>query len=103
MAVSHSQRIEACTMARSKQPDRMALPCRLLRCLALSVVLTLTLATHALADKRVALVFGISKYQNVPQLANPDNDAIAISDVFKRIGFDVVQLQQNLGVSEMRR
>ncbi|MBV9566250.1 MAG: caspase family protein [Bradyrhizobium sp.] len=81
----------------------MALPYRLLRCLALSAVLTLTLATHALADQRVALVFGISKYQNVPQLANPDNDAIAISDVFRRIGFDVVQLQQNLGVSEMRR
>jgi uncharacterized caspase-like protein len=81
----------------------MALPRRLLRCLALSVVMTLTLATHAQADRRVALVFGISKYQSVPQLANPDNDAIAISDVFKRIGFDVVQLQQNLGVSEMRR
>jgi len=60
-------------------------------------------ATNALADKRVALVFGISNYRNVPQLANPDNDAVAMSDVFKQVGFDVVELRRDLGVYEMRR
>ncbi len=61
------------------------------------------MATNALADKRVALVLGVPKYQNVPQLTNPDNDAVAMSGVFKQIGFDVVDLRQDLGVSEMRR
>ena len=90
-------------MARSNQPDLMS-PFNRLACgLVLSVFLTLMMATNALADKRVALVLGISKYQNVPQLTNPDNDAVAMSDVFKRIGFDVVDLRQDLGVSEMRR
>ncbi|SFV16444.1 Uncharacterized protein, contains caspase domain [Bradyrhizobium arachidis] len=63
----------------------------------------LAAATNALADKRVALVLGVSNYQSVARLANPDNDAAAISDVFKRIGFDSVVLRQDLGVSEMRR
>jgi uncharacterized caspase-like protein len=90
-------------MARSNQPDLMS-PFNRLACgLVLSVFLTLMMATNALADKRVALVLGISKYQNVPQLTNPDNDAVAMSDVFNRIGFDVVDLRQDLGVSEMRR
>lgn len=60
-------------------------------------------ATNALADKRVALMLGVSKYQHVPLLANPDNDAAAVSEVFRQIGFDVVMLRHDLGVSEMRR
>jgi hypothetical protein len=76
---------------------------RLGRRLLLTVVLVLMTITNALGDKRVALVLGISKYQNVPQLANPDNDAIAIADVFKRLGFDVVDLRQDLTVFEIRR
>ena len=60
-------------------------------------------ATNALADKRVALVLGVSKYQHVPLLANPDNDAAAMSEVFRQIGFDVVTLRHDLGVIEMRR
>jgi uncharacterized caspase-like protein len=70
---------------------------------ALATVLTLIVSTTAFADKRVALVFGISNYKNVPRLANPDNDAAAMSDVFKKAGFGVVELRRNLGVSDMRR
>jgi uncharacterized caspase-like protein len=70
---------------------------------ALAVALVLAAATNALADKRVALVLGVSNYQSVARLANPDNDAAAISDVFKQMGFDVVELRRDLGVSEMRR
>ena len=70
---------------------------------ALAISLTLMVATNAFADKRVALVFGISNYQNVPQFANPNSDAAAMGDVFKKAGFNVVDLRRDLGVSDMRR
>ncbi|MBV9566252.1 MAG: caspase family protein [Bradyrhizobium sp.] len=85
------------------RPGRMASPFHLACGLALSIFLTATTATQALADKRVALVIGISRYQSVPRLANPGNDATAVSDAFRRIGFDAVELHQDLGVSDMRR
>jgi uncharacterized caspase-like protein len=71
--------------------------------LGLAAALMLLFVTEALADKRVALVMGISKYQNVPQLPNPDNDAAAIADVFKQAKFDKVDLRNDLSVSDMRR
>ena len=71
--------------------------------LGLAAALTLLLATEALADKRVALVIGISKYQNVPQLPNPDGDAAAIADVFKKANFDKVDLRTDLSGVDMRR
>ena len=71
--------------------------------LGLAAALTLLLVTEALADKRVALVIGISKYQNVPQLPNPDSDAAAMADVFKKANFDKVDLRNDLNVSDMRR
>ncbi|MCK1317588.1 caspase family protein, partial [Bradyrhizobium sp. 23] len=70
---------------------------------ALAIALMLAAATTAQADKRVALVLGVSNYQSVARLANPDSDAAAISDVFKRMGFDIVELRRDLGVIEMRR
>jgi uncharacterized caspase-like protein len=57
----------------------------------------------ALAEKRVALVLGNSAYQNVPPLTNPVNDAALMADTFKKAGFDVVELKQNLTVQETRR
>ena len=47
------------------------------------------LSLAAASEKRVALVIGNSAYQNTPPLANPRNDASAIGQVLKRIGFDV--------------
>src|SRR5262245_13096463 len=90
-------------MARLNRSYPIAPLYRLACGVAVSIFLTVVMATSALADKRVALVLGISKYQNVPQLTNADNDAVAMSDVFRQIGFDVVDLRQDLGVSEMRR
>jgi uncharacterized caspase-like protein len=58
---------------------------------------------ESFADKRVALVIGISKYQNVPQLPNPVGDAAAMADVFKKANFDRVDLFNDLTVSDMRR
>jgi uncharacterized caspase-like protein len=57
----------------------------------------------AIAQKRVALVIGISKYQQVPRLANPTRDAEAMVLLLKKAGFDVVDSQRDLGISELRR
>lgn len=57
----------------------------------------------ALADKRVALVIGMSKYQQVPRLANPARDADAVAALFKQAGFDTINNQRDLGVAELRR
>ena len=70
----------------------------------LFVVLAACLAcAPAWADKRVALVVGISKYQNVPALGNPSNDASAMGDIFKSAGFETVDLRRDLGVADMRK
>ncbi len=57
----------------------------------------------AFAGKRVALVLGNSAYQNVPQLANPANDARLMTETFKKAGFDVVVSRNDLGALETRR
>jgi caspase domain-containing protein len=58
---------------------------------------------RALASRRVALVIGNSSYQSVPSLANPANDATAVTDMFKAAGFDVVESRRNLKNAELRR
>lgn len=55
------------------------------------------------ADKRVALVIGNSSYQHAGRLANPANDADAITVTFKQAGFDVVESRRDLNVNDMRR
>jgi uncharacterized caspase-like protein len=73
--------------------------------LALFIFLALLLvgtSSRARAEKRVALVVGVSKYQQVPQLANPARDAEAVSALFKRIGFDVVEARYDLGIADLR-
>jgi uncharacterized caspase-like protein len=60
-------------------------------------------ADPALADKRVALVIGMSKYRQVPQLTNPARDAEAMSALFKSAGFDVVDSERDLGIADFRR
>ena len=57
----------------------------------------------ALADKRVAFVIGNSNYQNVGTLTNPANDAAAITEMFKKAAFDVVESRRDLKNTEMRR
>jgi tetratricopeptide (TPR) repeat protein len=48
------------------------------------------------ADRRVALIVGNSRYQNVRALANSTNDARAVSETLKRIGFSQVVLAIDL-------
>jgi formylglycine-generating enzyme required for sulfatase activity len=57
----------------------------------------------AFADRRIALVIGNSAYERVPQLANPVNDANAMAEMFRRGGFEVVQLKLDVKANEMRR
>jgi len=61
------------------------------------------IATEVHADQRIALVIGNSDYRNVSRLPNPTNDAEAIGALFRKAGFDVVNLRRDLDVSEMRR
>ena len=66
-------------------------------------LLFFTAASPALADKRVALVIGMSRYQQVPRLANPAHDADALAALFKKAGFDVVDNERDLGIADLRR
>jgi uncharacterized caspase-like protein len=60
-------------------------------------------ADPARAEKRVALVIGISNYQQVPRLANPSRDAEALGTLFKKAGFDIVDDGRDLGITDLRR
>jgi hypothetical protein len=55
------------------------------------------------AEKRLALVIGNSGYQSVPKLSNPFNDATAIAQMLKGIGFEIVDLRLDLGNLDFRR
>lgn len=59
--------------------------------------------TPALADKRIALIIGMAKYQNVPALANPSSDAAAMGELFKEAGFDSVDTKLDLTLAQLRR
>ena len=65
--------------------------------------LSLIFADPARAEKRVALVIGISRYQQVPPLGNPAHDAAAMGALFKKAGFDVVDDKRDLGIVDLRR
>jgi hypothetical protein len=56
----------------------------------------------ALAQQRVALVIGNSKYEQAPRLPNPVNDAGAIASLLRSAGFQVV-LRRDIGIDDTRR
>jgi uncharacterized caspase-like protein len=57
----------------------------------IALVVLILLPSTALAAKRVAVVIGNSSYKHAGELANPRNDAAAISVALKRFGFQVVE------------
>ena len=59
-------------------------------------------ATVAHAEKR-ALVIGNSDYLHMARLPNAAGDASAMADLFRRIGFDRVDLHRNLALADARR
>jgi uncharacterized caspase-like protein len=63
-----------------------------------------TLSAHAaMASRRVALVIGNAKYEHADTLTNTINDANAIGALLTKAGFDVVNVQRNVGVVEFKR
>ncbi|WP_398470312.1 caspase domain-containing protein [Tardiphaga sp.] len=76
---------------------------RKLGLLASLAVTAALLSQPALADRRVALVIGNSAYQNVIKLANPVNDANAMTETLKAAKFDIVEARRDLKATEMRR
>ncbi|MDA9493039.1 caspase family protein [Bradyrhizobium sp. CCBAU 11361] len=57
----------------------------------------------AMAERRVALVIGNSAYKSVPRLTNPVNDATLVGGMFKKAGFDDVDVRLDLNAADMRR
>src|ERR1700728_1709320 len=57
----------------------------------------------AFAEERIAFVVGNSNYQNVVALTNPANDAVAVTEMFRKAAFDVVESRRDLKNAEMRR
>jgi hypothetical protein len=60
--------------------------------MGLFVGATLFTCTFARADSphRIALVIGNSRYEHVPQLKNPTNDAKLIAEALRDLGFEVI-------------
>jgi tetratricopeptide (TPR) repeat protein len=55
----------------------------------------------AVHQRRVALVIGNGAYKNVPELSNPANDAEAIANTLRSLGFDLVTLVENSSKEQM--
>src|SRR4051812_36057466 len=69
----------------------------------LAVLTILALAAPALAEPRVALVIGNSKYGgDLPKLTNPANDAELMAATLKKLGFEVVKVQ-DADLNQMKR
>ena len=74
-----------------------------LRLFVLLILATWLGTGSALAEKRVALVMGNSAYKNVARLANPANDAALVAGMFRKAGFETVDIKLDLNVAEMRK
>jgi uncharacterized caspase-like protein len=72
---------------------------RLVTCL----ILLLGLGGVAHAERRVALVIGNSAYKSAPLLSNPVNDATLVGGMFKKAGFDSVDIKLDLNAVEIRK
>jgi uncharacterized caspase-like protein len=70
----------------------------------LCALIIATLSAHAaMASRRVALVIGNAKYEHADTLTNTINDANAMAALFTKAGFDVVNVQRNVGVVDFKR
>lgn len=58
-----------------------------------SLLAAVSVSAQAPLDVRVALIIGNSAYAGNMALVNPANDAKAMADVLKRLGFTVIELR----------
>jgi uncharacterized caspase-like protein len=66
---------------------------KMAQCCGIAAVVAATLIFHcafALAENRVALVIGNSRYQSVPQLSTPADDAKAFANFLSSANFQVL-------------
>ncbi|MFK7837860.1 MAG: caspase family protein [Sulfitobacter sp.] len=68
----------------------------------LAVVALVTWASTALAERRVALIFGANTYDTLRPLKNAVNDARAIEDALEALDFEVFS-EKNRDLKRMRR
>jgi hypothetical protein len=80
-------------------PLRAPLACLTRHLVVGAALLAAAASAQAPADVRVALVIGNSAYAGAP-LANPANDARAMSDTLTHLGFEVVELRDG-GLDQM--
>ena len=74
--------------------SRDTLTAPLLRLTAVATMLAaISVSAQAPLDVRVALIIGNSAYAGNMALVNPANDAKAMADVLKRLGFNVIELR----------
>ncbi len=73
----------------------------LLRVILATFIVIFTVSI-ALADKRVALVFGSDRYEHIRPLSNAVNDARAVEDTLDELGFEVTS-ESNRNLRQMRR
>jgi uncharacterized caspase-like protein len=76
---------------------------RALGAIITAALLSALLCQPAFAGKRVALVIGNSAYKNVPRLTNPVNDAVLVTEMFKKAEFDSVTTKLDANIVEMRK
>ena len=69
----------------------------------LALALAMLGAGAASAGGRMALVIGNSAYRNAGTLPNTLNDAEAMAALFRKIGFDSVDVRRNVDVVEFKR
>ena len=81
---------------------RLKLSCLLFAMLAVFSVLGLVRGAVA-AESRVALVIGNAGYQHAKSLLNPGNDASAVAERLRGLGFSVVELRSDLDYARMRQ
>ena len=81
----------------SKASKRLAASKPLLSAMRLvtiaSALAVVSVSAQAPLDVRVALIIGNSAYPGSMALTNPANDAQAMADVLKRLGFNVIELR----------
>jgi hypothetical protein len=71
-------------------------------------ITSFSVVAQAPLDIRVALVIGNSAYVSAPTLTNPSNDAKAITNILKRLGFTVINVndgtkeQMIAGIAQMQ-
>lgn len=72
--------------------------------IVVGALLTLCVERASAAEgRRVALVVGVGAYETVPKLPNAVNDASAMSDLFRKAGFEVVTARNDVSNIEFKR